>query len=312
MLSVAIVLDMLIPDPLTPLHPIALVGRWIEFLQKHIRRILGNTYSGGVVLLLMTLAGAGGITSALLWGFSKLPWGHFIFSTTLYYFLLCGATLRKSGFRVMESLERDSLSESRQRLGEIVGRDTSALSEEEIIKGTIETLAENTVDGLTAPLFYILAASPFGFGLQAGVLYKCINTLDSMVGYKDERYRKIGCASAKIDDLANYIPARIGAILMLISGAVSGLDISRGWRVLLRDARKHVSPNSGFPEAAAAGLLGITLGGDAHYFGKKVQKATLGDETRPVDKDDILRMNKIILVVEAIFLLISFFAGGQA
>ncbi len=310
MLSFAVLLDMLLPDPQISWHPIALIGRWIAFLEKNVRKILGNTYISGFLLVILTIGGSLSVTALLIRLSKSWSPANLVLTTVLLYFLLCGATLRRSGTRVLEALQRQDLPVARERLQEIVGRDTSQLQEPEIIKAVLETLSENSIDGLVSPLLFMFVGSFLGHTVLAGLLYKCINTLDSMVGYKDEKYRFIGFASAKLDDIANYLPARIGGVLINLCGGFSGLDMVSGFRMMFRDAHNHLSPNAGWAEASVAGLLGVRLGGDAIYFGKTVKKASLGDEKRQVAREDILRINRLIVMLEGFFLLVSILLCG--
>lgn len=187
-----------------------------------------------------------------------------------------------------------SLDSARTRLSYIVGRDTQNLSREEIVRATVETVSENTSDGIIAPLFY---ASIFGAPLA--LCYKMINTMDSMLGYKNEKYRKIGFFPAKTDDVANFIPARLTGILMILTHP---FQIKRSLRIMLRDRKNHKSPNCGYPEAATAGILGVQLGGNNYYFGELVEKPTIGDKLRPLEAEDINRTIKIMYLTEILYL----------
>jgi adenosylcobinamide-phosphate synthase len=179
---------------------------------------------------------------------------------------------------VAEALEAGDLPLARKQLSFIVGRDTAELGEPEIWRGAVETVAENTSDGVIAPLFFLMLGGPV-----LGLVYKAINTLDSMVGYKNATYLHFGRASALFDDLMNWIPARLSGILIVAASPFIGLNMKNSWRIMRRDGRNHASPNSGFPEAAAAGALGVQLGGTNHYFGKAVEKPTIGDPQKPLD-----------------------------
>ena len=182
-------------------------------------------------------------------------------------------------------------------MARIVGRDTDKLNEEEIIKATTETVAENTTDGVVSPLFYAMLGGPV---LLWG--YKAVNTLDSMVGYLDEKYRDIGWSSAKLDDVLNYLPARLTAVLMVCAAFLTGLDGRNAWRIVRRDHANHKSPNSAWSEAAAAGALHIRLGGTHEYFGKPVEKSTIGDADRPAEKQDIRRVNRLLYGTSALMM----------
>ena len=191
---------------------------------------------------------------------------------------------------------------ARKQVARIVGRDTQNLDEEEIIKATVETVAENTTDGVISPILYALIGGPV---LLWG--YKAVNTLDSMVGYMDDKYRDIGWSSAKLDDILNYVPARLTALLMTLAAWITGLDGKNAWRIIRRDHANHKSPNSAWSEAAAAGALHVQLGGTHLYFGKPVAKPTIGDNDRPAEEEDIRRVNRLLYVTS--FLMILFAAG---
>ena len=189
-------------------------------------------------------------------------------------------------------------------MARIVGRDTEGLNEEEIIKATVETVAENTTDGVISPILYALIGGPV---LLWG--YKAVNTLDSMVGYMDEKYRDIGWSSAKLDDVLNYLPARLTALLMALAARLTGLDAKNALRIVHRDHANHKSPNSAWSEAAAAGALHIQLGGTHLYFGKPVEKPTIGDDNRPAEEEDIGKVNRLLYVTSGLMMLIAAVTG---
>jgi adenosylcobinamide-phosphate synthase len=174
-----------------------------------------------------------------------------------------------------------------------------------VLRGIIETVSENTIDGILAPLFYMLIGAPFGLSVYFAVAYKVINTLDSTIGYMQAPYKEIGFVSAKIDDLANYIPARLGAILMLVAGGLVKQDLKNGWYILKRDCRNHKSPNCGFPEAVTAGLLRIQLGGTNTYFGEVVVKPTIGDAVKTLETTDIEKSIRVLYVAEVLLMLLA-------
>ena len=193
---------------------------------------------------------------------------------------------------------------ARKQVARIVGRDTENLNEEEIIKATVETVAENTTDGVISPILYALIGGPV---LLWG--YKAVNTLDSMVGYMDEKYRDIGWSSAKLDDVLNFIPARLMALLMPLAARLTGLDGKNALRIVRRDHANHKSPNSAWSEAAAAGALHIQLGGTHLYFGKPVEKPTIGDDDRPAEEEDIRKVNRLLYVTSGLMMLIAAVTG---
>ncbi|NLY20399.1 MAG: cobalamin biosynthesis protein CobD, partial [Tissierellia bacterium] len=218
-------------------------------------------------------------------------------SIYIAYSCVSARMLHYEAFKVKKALS-ESLAAGRKRLSYIVGRETDNLTRAEIVQATVETVAENTSDGVIAPLFYMIIFGPIG-----GLVYKFVNTMDSMVGYKNEKYRYIGYYPARIDDLFNYIPARITALLMCMS-SILGFDVERGFRTMMRDGRKHSSPNAGYPEAAVAGLLGIELGGGNYYNGVFVEKPTIGRPEKKIEMRDINRTVYIMYRTEALFLMI--------
>ena len=207
----------------------------------------------------------------------------------LIYTTLATKCLKDEAVKIYKVLKTGDLEKSRIQLSYIVGRDTTNLSEKEIVRATVETVAENTVDGIIAPLFY-------GFigGAPLAMAYKAINTLDSTVGYKNDKYYYLGYASAKIDDIANYIPARLGVILLSLGSLFVGFNFKNALKIGIRDRKNHKSPNCAFSEGAVAGALGIQLGGTNVYFGKEVYKPTIGDKNREIEIEDIVRTNKIM------------------
>jgi adenosylcobinamide-phosphate synthase len=274
----AVALDLLLGDPRTLPHPVVGIGRLIGALEKILLATGIRRRLAGVVLTVATLA----ITGLLAWGLLALaaqlhPLLHALAALWLAWTALALRGLHRESAKVIACLDAGDVPAARRALSLIVGRQTDELDEPAIVRACIETVAENTSDGVIAPLFYLFLGGPV-----AALMYKAASTLDSMVGYLNERYREFGWASARLDDLLNLIPARLTALFMLLAAALLGLRPANGWRILRRDARQHKSPNAGWPEAAAAGALGIQLGGAAVYFGQRVEKATLGDPERPV------------------------------
>ncbi len=222
-----------------------------------------------------------------------------VLASIMIYFCISTKALKVEGLKVVKYIIKDDIEGARKQLSYIVGRDTENLSEKEIIRATVETVAENTVDGLIAPLFYAFVGACInvgGISLAAplAMTYKAINTLDSSVGYKNEKYLHIGFASAKIDDIANYIPSRISVILFTIGNLFLRNDYKNCFKISIRDRKNHKSPNCAFSEGAVAGALGIQLGGTNIYFGETVYKPTIGDKTREIEVQDISRTNKIL------------------
>jgi adenosylcobinamide-phosphate synthase len=275
----AILLDLLLGDPRWLLHPVVLIGRLITFLEKIIRRLVQHERYGGVLLLVLTLGtAAGGAFIAVKGAYAIHPYIGQAVSVVLSWTCLAARSLHRESGLVAQTLMEGDLPAARTSLSYIVGRDTADLNEPEIWRGTVETVAENTSDGVIAPLFFLILGGP-----PLAMAYKAVNTLDSMVGYKNERFIRFGWASARFDDLANWLPARLTGVLMVLAAPLALLSWRGAWRIMLRDGGNHSSPNSGIPEAAAAGALGVRLGGTNIYFGKPVEKPTIGDSGRPLD-----------------------------
>lgn len=291
--AVGFLLDIVLGDPSWFPHPVRGIGLMINRLEAFIRkyaRTPAALKAGGVVLTLVTV----GSTYLITWFLLKLcwrisPWLYFGVSAAVVYFTLATRCLAYEASLIYQALKRGDLELAQKRLSYIVGRDTDNLPEGEITRGAVETVAENTVDGVVSPLLYTFLGGP-----ALGMAYKAVNTLDSMVGYLNDKYRDLGWASARLDDAANWLPARITAFLMLISGLFWGKSIKRGYMIFRRDRRNHKSPNGGYPEAAMAGLLGVQIGGTNHYFGERVYKPTIGDPCTPLNKEHIRDSIKIL------------------
>lgn len=274
----AVLLDLLLGDPRWLPHPVIYIGKLISALEKVLRRFVRNERLGGV-LLLFIIAGTTyfGVYFLLRWAYAIRPYFGIALAVFLSWTSLASRSLHLESKRVADALARGDLVEARRALSFIVGRDTEGLDEAELWRGTVETVAENSSDGVIAPLFYLMLGGP-----PLALAYKTVNTLDSMVGYRNERYLRFGWASARFDDLANYVPARLTGFLMTLAAPLTGLSGRDAVRIMLRDGGNHSSPNSGIPEAAAAGALGVMLGGTNHYFGKPVAKPTIGDALNPL------------------------------
>ncbi len=278
---VAVVLDLLLGDPRWLPHPVIMIGRMIAFLEGLLRRCVMSERLGGILLLLFTVSLTYGIALAAVATASAVhPSAGIAVSALMAWTALAARSLHRESGLVAAALERGDLPEARRYLSYIVGRDTADLDEPEIWRATVETVAENGSDGVIAPLFFLLLGGP-----PLALAYKAINTLDSMVGYKNDRYLRFGWASARCDDLANYLPARLTGLLMVLVAPLCGFSFRNSWRIMARDGRNHASPNSGVPEAATAGALGVQLGGTNSYFGRPVVKPTIGDPVRPLDRD---------------------------
>jgi len=292
-------LDLLLGDPEWLYHPVRLIGKYISFTEKHLRRRGGNLRISAVVLTASTVLITMATAFLILWGLGllgRIP--LFIGMTLMNWMGISVKCMAKEARDVGKALEK-GLPEARKQVARIVGRDTQNLNEEEIVKATVETVAENTTDGVISPMFYALIGGPV---LLWG--FKAANTLDSMVGYRDEKYRDIGWSSARLDDVLNYLPARLTALLMVGASFLIGLDGKNAWRIVRRDHANHLSPNCAWSEAAAAGALHIQLGGTHDYFGKPVEKPTIGDPDRPAEREDILKSNRLLYVTSALMMIL--------
>ena len=285
-------LDLIIGDPYSFPHPVRYIGKLISIVEKQIRKITSSDKGlkiAGFFLWFIVVGATFGITTLVLQLFKFNKLAYFIVNTILIYTTLATKCLKDESVKIYKVLKTGDLEKSRIQLSYIVGRDTKNLNEKEIVRATVETVAENTVDGIIAPLFY-------GFigGAPLAMAYKAVNTLDSTVGYKNDKYYYLGFASAKIDDIANYIPARLGVILLPLGSLFTGFNFKDALKIGIRDRKNHKSPNCAFSEGAVAGALGIQLGGTNVYFGKEVYKPTIGDKTREIEIEDIVRTNKIM------------------
>ncbi len=302
----SVLLDFIFGDPKGFPHPIRLIGKLISLLEKVFYR--GNKRIMGFVFLFAVLAVVGGFLALLLWLCSFWMPLYWIVSIYLMYTALAWRSLKKETGYVFSAIEKGNIPKARRMTSYVVGRDTENLNEEEMMKACIETIGENTVDGVIAPLLYMMIGWFFGLPVIFVYLYKTINTLDSMVGYKNERYADFGYASAKLDDIVNWVPARIGSLLMLVAGFICRCDVKNGWKIFRRDRFRHTSPNSAQSESVYAGLLGLQLGGTHYYFGKPVEKPTIGDALREPTLADYKRscniMDVTVLLMMAIFSMI--------
>jgi len=295
------VLDLLIGDPEFLPHPIRLIGWLISRGEKLMRSILPrNEIMAGLILTLGVTGATFAIALGLLAGARMIsPALEFILQVLFCYQILATRSLNIESLRVHRPLASGDLEGARFALSRIVGRDTQNLDEQQITKATVETVAENTSDGVIAPLIFIaIGGAPLGF------LYKAINTLDSMIGYKNDRYLYFGRFAARLDDVANWLPARLTGCLMILASSLSGLDMRNAQRIYRRDRNNHASPNSAKPESAAAGALNIQLAGDATYFGQLVKKPTIGDAKRAIEPADILKVNRLMLMTSILAVLL--------
>ena len=310
-------IDCAIGDPAWLLHPVVLIGKLISLSEKGLRRIFPKTdrgaFQAGLTMAILVPILSAGVSFGILFGLYLLsPWAYFAMSSIMCWQCFAARCLAKEAQKVVKALETDGLEAGRKQVSMLVGRDTDELSEEQVLKATVETVAENASDGVIAPMLFMLL-----FGAVGGFFYKAINTMDSMVGYKNDRYLYFGRAAAKLDDAANFIPARLSALAMIAASPALKLDGRNAFRIWKRDRRKHASPNSAQTESVAAGALHIELAGPASYFGKRVEKPTLGDGDRPIERADVRRTSGlmygasilVLLLFEAILLPLAFFGG---
>lgn len=286
-LACGFVLDMLLGDPHHLPHPVRAIGSLISASERFLRGILPKTPDGELIgggVLVFLCAGIPTLFVAILrMLLAELGlWAVFVLDVLLSYQLLAARSLRDESMKVYTELRSGDIERSRYAVSMIVGRDTQRLNETGIIKATVETVAENTSDGVIAPLIFLALG-----GTPLGMFYKACSTMDSMVGYKNERYLYFGRAAARLDDLLNFIPARLTGVLLCLAAVPLGMDFGGAWRIFLRDRLKHKSPNAAHPEAACAGALGIELAGPAYYFSRLVDKPAIGDKTRPICAEDI-------------------------
>ncbi|MCL2894626.1 adenosylcobinamide-phosphate synthase CbiB [Brenneria tiliae] len=299
----AFLLDCWLGDPPHWPHPVRWIGQLISWLQRGIRARCRSERAlriGGGALWLAVV----GTTGALSWGVLALltalhPWLGWLAQVWMIYTLLAGRCLSDAALAVHGALRHGTLEESRRRLSWIVGRDTARLEKPQITRAAVETVAENSVDGVIAPLFYLLLG-----GAPLAMAYKAVNTLDSMVGYKNAQYRAIGYVSARMDDLANLLPARLSWPLLSVAAWLLRADYRQAWRIGWRDRRQHASPNCAWPEATMAGALGVRLGGPNNYFGARVEKPWIGDARREIALDDIPRSIRLMQVASLLALLL--------
>lgn len=293
-MAAGFLLDLCFGDPYWMPHPVRAMGWLISHLEGRIRRILPQTPHGerlgGIFLVAAVLAVTGAGSYGILRAAGLIhPFLRLALESIMCYQMLAAKGLRDESMKVWKALKNRDVEGAGMAVSMIVGRDTAVLSEQGIIKAAVETVAENTSDGVIAPLFYMfLGGGPWAF------LYKAVNTMDSMVGYKNETYLNFGRTAARLDDLMNLIPSRLSAFLMIGASFLMGMDGRGAFRIYRRDRHNHKSPNSAQTEAVCAGALQVQLAGDAWYFGTLYEKPTIGDDIRPVEADDIRRANRLL------------------
>lgn len=295
-------IDCALGDPYSLPHPIRLIGSLISRFEAFVRRKMSNKLrAGGVFLAVSVLLISTAVPVLLLcicYGINV--WLGAVIEGIMCYYLMAARCLRDESMKVFKAVESGDVEAARKAVSMIVGRDTAVLDETGIIKAAVETVAENTSDGVTAPIMYMSVG-----GAALGFFYKAANTMDSMIGYKNVKYADIGRFAAKLDDVLNFIPSRLTAIAMIIAAPAVGLDSKGAFRIWKRDRRKHASPNSAQTEAACAGALGVQLAGDAYYFGELHKKEFIGDAVRRVENEDIRRANKLMYAGSAVIFAIA-------
>lgn len=285
----ALILDQLLGDPQGWPHPVRWIGALAAGMEKPLRRKgLNQVWAGaGGLVLVLIVTGAG--AWAVLWGLGLLhPLAPDLGGIIILWTTFAAKDLRVHSMRVYQALKADDIQEARHAVSMLVGRETSALDAPEISRACVESVAENSADGVVAPVFFAFLFGPIG-----AVLYKAVNTLDSMWGYKTGGYREFGMAAARFDDAVNWIPARMGALALLAGGGLLGYPAGKGWRIFLRDRNSHPSPNGGQAESAMAGLLQVQLGGEGSYHGQVSSRPRLGDPVYPLRAQHILQANRV-------------------
>lgn len=293
-LAIGFGIDLILGDPHGWPHPVVAIGKLISLLERGLRRVFpaaprGENWAGGV-LWLLTAAVSTAVPALILWGCHAVsPWLRLAVESVMCWQILATKSLKTESMKVYAALAAGDTELARQAVSMIVGRDTARLDEAGIARAAVETVAENTSDGVIAPMVFLaLGGAPLGF------FYKAVNTMDSMLGYVEPPYQNIGLVPAKMDDVMNFLPARLSALLMLAAGALLGMDARRGWRIFRRDRYNHASPNSAQTESVCAGLLGLRLAGDAWYHGVLHEKPYIGDAVREVEPEDIRRSCRLL------------------
>lgn len=287
-------IDLIFGDPHSIPHPVVLIGKLISAMEKLVRKIFpktvrGENVAGGVLWFLVVLISTAVPAGILYLGYKVGTWLGLALESIMCWQILATKSLKVESMKVYTALKAGNPAEYRRAVSMIVGRDTAALDDRAVARAAVETVAENTSDGMIAPMLYLaIGGAPLGF------FYKAVNTMDSMLGYVEMPYKNIGLVPAKMDDFFNFLPARLSALLMLLAGWLEGLDIRRGWRIWRRDRRNHASPNSAQTESVCAGLLGLRLAGDAYYHGVLHKKPYIGDPVREIEYEDIPRACRLL------------------
>ena len=298
-------IDLLFGDPHSIPHPVVLIGKLISAMEKLVRKIFpktvrGENVAGGVLWFLVVLISTAVPTGILYLGYKVGPWLGLALESIMCWQILATKSLKVESMKVYTALKAGDPAEYRRAVSMIVGRDTAALDDRAVARAAVETVAENTSDGIIAPMLYLaIGGAPLGF------FYKAVNTMDSMLGYVEPPYKNIGLVPAKADDVLNFIPARLSALFLLAAGAILGLDAKNGWRIFRRDRYRHASPNSAQTESVCAGLLDVRLAGDAWYHGVLHKKEYIGDALRQIGHEDIPRACRLMYGTTLLALLLG-------
>lgn len=301
----AFVLDLLFADPFWIPHPVVIIGKGITFLERNLRKIFpdtpaGKRTAGGVMAFLIPITTFVVTMGLCILAYLIHPAVFFCLHTFWCWQAIAISGLAREARNVYRKLAPQvDLEAARKAVGRIVGRDTKALDEAGVMRAAVETIAENFSDGVAAPFFYMMIG-----GAPLALTYKSINTMDSMVGYKNDVYIDFGRHPAHLDDVAGYLPARLGALLWILAAKLTGQNARNAWKIWRRDNRNHASPNSAQTESACAGALGVQLAGPAYYFGELYEKPTIGDALRPIEADDINRTNRMLYAASALTLIL--------
>lgn len=308
MLIIAFILDLIFKDPKGIPHPARMIGKIIKYGEISLRKIFRNgavseTIAGTLLTLFVVIISfiVPYVILSICYSINMVL--GILVEVFLCFQILALGSLKEAAMKVYTELSTGSLNGARKNLSHIVGRDAENLEEKGVVKATVESVAENTSDGVIAPLFYMLIG-----GASFGMLYKAVNTLDSMIGYKNKKYQYFGKVAARLDDILNIIPARITGFLYVLAALLSGFNYRKSYEILLRDRWNHSSPNSGYPEAAMSGALGIQLGGPASYFGEMVDKQYIGDDDKEPNMEDIPKACMLMTIVSVLALVLMILA----
>jgi adenosylcobinamide-phosphate synthase len=302
--TLAYMIDLLVGDPPQWPHPVKWIGSMISFFEKRWNQGKQRRLKGLLMLFIVLLIPFGIVLMIVILGYKIHPLVGIIIESVIIATTIAQRSLKEASLEVYQPLKKGDLVDARRKLSYIVGRDTDFLEEGEIARGAIETVAENTSDGVTAPMFWAFLG-----GAPLAMVYRAANTCDSMVGHLSDRYKEFGWASAKWDDVMNWIPSRLTGIIMLIGNPPESMGYRNAWKILFRDARKHPSPNSGWGEAAVAAILGIQLGGTNYYKGMVSNRAKMGEIIHPIQAEHIIKANTILSRTVLLFLFFLLLGG---